>query len=176
MTITNEPTTEPTTDTVENIELGEEENQGMLRTYENDILGGLLAAAGYREDEDEAVLIEIARGGVVFFKFRIRPLSENEYNRCKERYTKYKRNKQLGIKFPEDTDTVMYRSALIYEATVKEDREKLWNNKEAWKRLDVMNGTELIGRVLKAGEKDAVLDKIDEISGFSLTADEVAKN
>ena len=70
----------------------------------------------------------------------------------------------------------MYRNALIYEATIEEDREKIWDNKQAWKQLDVMSGAELIGRVLKAGEKDAVCDKIDEISGYSAMAEEVAKN
>lgn len=152
----------------------EEENQ-MLRTYENDILGGLLAAAGFREDSDETKTVEIARNGVVCFKFRIRPLSEEEYERCKEKYTKYSRNKQFGIRIPEKTDTIRYRSALIYEATVEEDRKKLWDNRDAWKRLDVLSGIELIGRVLKAGEKDAVLDLIDRISGFQVTEEELAE-
>ena len=40
----------------------------------------------------------------------------------------------------------------------------------------MLNGTELIGKVLKAGEKDAVCDKIDTISGYSAMAEEVAKN
>ena len=112
----------------------------------------------------------------VLLKFRIRPLSEDEYSKCKNRYTKYVRNKQIGIKLPEDTDSVMYRNALIYQATVDEDRAKLWDNNEAWRKLDVINGVELIGKVLKAGEKDAVLEKIDEISGYSSVLEETAKN
>ncbi len=160
----------------EEIETDEETVQNTLRTYENDILGGLLAAANYKNDEDEIVPIEIARGGVVLLKFRIRPLSEDEYVKCRERYTKYVRNKQIGIKVPEDTDTNMYRNALIYQATVAEDREKLWDNKAAWRQLDVLSGTELIGVVLKPGEKDAVLNKLDEISGYSSALEEVAKN
>lgn len=161
---------------VEEIETDEETARNTLRNYENDILGGLLAAANYKNDEDEIVPIEIARGGVVLLKFRIRPLSEDEYVKCRERHTKYVRNKQIGIKVPEDTDTNMYRSALIYQATVAEDREKLWDNKTAWKQLDVLSGAELIGKVLKPGEKDAVLNKLDEISGYSSALEEVAKN
>jgi len=161
---------------VEEIETDEETAQNTLRNYENDILGGLLAAANYKNDEDEIVPIEIVRGGVVLLKFRIRPLSEDEYVKCRERHTKYVRNKQIGIKVPEDTDTNMYRSALIYQATVAEDREKLWDNKTAWKQLDVLSGAELIGKVLKPGEKDAVLNKLDEISGYSSALEEVAKN
>ena len=147
-----------------------------MRTYENDILGGLLAAANFKNDEDEIVPIEIVRNGTVLLKFHIRPLSEDEYVKCREKHTKYVRNKQVGIKVPEDTDTAAYRSDLIYQATTDEDREKIWNNKEAWQKLDVVTGYELIGKVLKPGEKDAVLNKLDEISGYSSTLEEVAKN
>ena len=161
---------------VEEVEMGAEADKNLIRSYEDDILGGLLAAANFQNDEDEIVPIEIARNGVVLLKFRIRPLSEDEYSKCKNRYTKYVRNKQIGIKLPEDTDSVMYRNALIYQATVDEDRAKLWDNNEAWRKLDVINGVELIGKVLKAGEKDAVLEKIDEISGYSSVLEETAKN
>ena len=154
-------------------ELTQEEQSQALRTYEGDILGGLLAAASFR---DEAKTVEIARNGIVLFKFRIRPLSEGEYNRCKEKYTTYKRNKQFGVRIPDKTDTISYRSALIYEATVEEDREKLWDNREAWRKLDVLSGVELIGRVLKAGEKDAVIDLIDKISGYSVLEEDTVKN
>lgn len=153
-----------------------EEEKETLRTYENDILGGLLAAASFKDSATEVVPVEIARNGVVLFKFRIRPLSEDEYNRCREQHTKYVRNKQLGIRIPEKTDTIAYRNDLIFEATVEEDRQKLWMNRDAWKRLDVLNGPDLIGRVLKAGEKDAVLDLIDKISGYNTVEEDTIKN
>lgn len=161
---------------IEEIELTEEENKGQLRTYENDILKGLLAAANYETEEENIQPIDIARNGKVLFSFRIRPLGEDEYQKCKEKHTKYVRNKQLGIRFPENTDSVKYRSALIYQATIEEDRDKTWNNKEAWKALNVLTGIDLIDKVLLAGEKDAVLEKLDEISGYSATTEEVAKN
>ena len=161
---------------IDEIELTEEENKGQLRTYENDILKGLLAAANYKTEEDNIHPVEIARNGVVLIKFHIRPLSEEEYQTCKEKNTKYVRNKQLGIKFPEDTNSVRYRSALIYQATIDEDREKIWNNKDAWKELNVLNGIDLIEKTLLAGEKDAVLELVDKISGYTATTEEVAKN
>ena len=161
---------------IEEIELTEEENKGQLRTYENDILKGLLAAANYETEEENIHPIEIARNGVVLFTFHIRPLSEEEYQKCKDKNTKYVRNKQLGIKFPENTDSVRYRSALIYQATTKEDREKIWDNKEAWKALNVLTGVDLIEKTLLAGEKDAVLEKVDKISGYTSTTEEVVKN
>ena len=33
---------------------------------------------------------------------------------------------------PEDTNAVKYRDALIYQATVEEDRAKLWDNKKVF--------------------------------------------
>ena len=161
---------------IEEIETDEETTRNTLRSFEDDILGGLLAAASFANDADEIVPIEIVRNKQLLIKFRIRPLAEEEYVKCKNRYTKYVRNKNIGIKIPEDTDTAMYRNALIYQATIAEDREKIWDNKQAWRQLDVVSGTQLIGKVLKAGEKDAVCDKIDEISGYSSMAEETAKN
>ncbi|MEG1562154.1 MAG: hypothetical protein RR365_00675 [Bacteroides sp.] len=162
---------------IEDAELTPDEEQGQIRTFESDILRGLLAAADF-SDEGSVVEIEIARKNVVFFKFRIRPLSEDEYNNCKKKNTKYVRNRQLGIKFPEDTDATRYRSQLIYEATVTEDRVKVWDNKDAWKapQINVTNGIDMIDKVLLAGEKDAVLTKLDTISGYDSTLEEVAKN
>ena len=76
----------------------------------------------------------------------------------------------------ESVEAARYRSQLIYEATVDEDREKIWDNKEAWKKLSVLNGIDLVEVVLKAGEKEAILDKLDEISGYQPSVEEVAKN
>ncbi|MCD8195885.1 MAG: hypothetical protein LUE24_02980 [Lachnospiraceae bacterium] len=158
------------------LDMEDEATRNLVRSYEDDILGGLLAAAGYTDSEDEIQPITIVRNGVTLLNFRIRPLSEEEYNACSKRHTKYIRNKQIGIRIPEETDKIAYRSDLIYTATVKEDREKVWNNKAAWKKLDVLSGIELIDRVLKAGEKDMICDKIDEISGYSSSTEETAKN
>lgn len=161
---------------VEDIEMTEEENKAQLRTYEDDILKGLLAAANFKTEEDNIHPVDVARNGVVLFSFRVRPLTEEEYQNCKEKNTKYVRNKQLGIKFPENTDSVRYRSALIYQATIEEDRAKVWDNKEAWRRLNILNGIDLVDKTLLAGEKDAVLEVIDKISGYSATTEEIAKN
>lgn len=148
-----------------------------LLMSEQDLLKGLLAAADDKTDEGNAIRIDVIRKDKVFFRFRIRPLGEDEYNDCREKATKYVRNNKLaGLKMPEETNTVRYRSSLIFVATVKEDREKLWCNKDAWKALDVLNGPDLIDKVLLAGEKDAILEKLDEISGYSSNIEEVVKN
>ena len=47
---------------------------------------------------------------------------------------------------------------------------------DAWEKCNVVNGIGLIDVVLKAGEKDAILEKLDEISGFTPSMEDVAKN
>lgn len=142
-----------------------------LLDNENDILRGLIEAASSTEEERET--IEIARKGKVFFRFRVRALDEAEYNTCRDKATKYRKNRRLGgIKMPEDTDAARYRSLLIYEATIEEDREKVWNNKKAWEQLNVISGVQLIDKVLLPGEKEAVIERIDRLSGYDLDEEE----
>ena len=168
-----------TTPVTEEIELDAEETKNQLRIHEEDFIQGLIDAAGYTSDETQP--IEIARGGKVYFTFSIRPLSEEEYDRCKKKWTKYVRNKQFGMKLPEETNSIKYRAALIHTATVEADREKLWDNKKVWealrnKGLQIMSGLDVIEYCLKAGEKDKVLDCIDALSGYDSNLEEIAKN
>lgn len=169
----------------EKVEFTKEQTANQMRMHEEDFLQGLIDAAGYTEEERK--VIEIARKDPgtgesrVYFRFTIRPLAEEEYDRCKKKHTKYVRNKSIGVKMPEDTNAVKYRDALIYQATVEEDRAKMWDNKKAWevmrdKGLQIMNGLDVIEYSLKAGEKDAVIDEIDKLSGYGSNLEEVVKN
>ena len=86
------------------------------------------------------------------------------------------------MKMPDETDSVKYRSSLIYEATVEEDRRNLWDNKDVWEALkrqgmQIVRGLDVIEYVLKAGEKDRVLEAIDKLSGYEdNNLEEVVKN
>lgn len=154
-----------------------EEMQADARKNEDDLLNGLLAAANYKDDADESVEIVINRQGKDLFSFRIHPLGEDDFNRCRKRCTKYVKSKtNAGVRIPEEVDTVKYRCMLIYEATVPEDRAKVWDNKALWKAKDLATGTEAVDILLKAGEKNAVCDKIDTISGYEMTEEEVSVN
>ena len=135
-----------------------------LLNYENDILSGILKAAEYAKDNTRT--IKIRRGGQTLFQFRIHPLSEEEYFQCSKSATKYKHNRRLGIQIAEETDRDLFRSALIFQATVKEDQDKIWRNSQAWRSLDVIRPEDMISKVLMAGEKDRICDIIDEISGY----------
>lgn len=160
----------------ENITSTEEMTKETIRMNENDILASLIAAASYKYDEADAVEIKIKRRGKDVISFRVRPLSDEEYQTCKKNNTTYKKNKQFGTKVAESVNVAAYHSDIIYAATVEADREKIWNNKAAWNKLGIATGRDLIDVVLMAGEKDAVLDKIEEISGFQPTVEETVKN
>lgn len=163
-----------------------EESTNQLKLTEEDFLQGLIDAACYADDENQTKVIEIIRPGKkkgekrVMFRFSVKPLSEREYNECKKKHTKYVRNRSLGVKMPEDTDNVKYRAAIIYKATVPEDRKKLWDNKAAWealrdKGMQILSGLDMVEYCLLAGEKDRVIDVIDSISGYGDNLEEVTE-
>ena len=164
---------------VKEIETNAEDTKALIRANEEDYIQGLIDAAGFAAEERQR--IEIIRDGKLYFAFYIRPLGSEEYDKCRKKHTKYVRNKQLGMKMPEDTDRIKYQSALIYQATVDEDREKLWDNRKVWNALNakdfqIMNGLDVIEYTLKAGEKDKILEAIDKLSGYEANLEEVAKN
>lgn len=165
---------------VREYETSEEDTKTLIRANEEDFIQGLIDAAEFASVETQR--IEIIREGRLYFAFHIRPLSSQEYEKCKKKHTKYVRNKQFGIKLPEDTDRIKYQSAIIYEATVEEDRKNLWDNRKIWNALNakkdrIMNGLDVIEFSLKAGEKDKVLEAIDRLSGYEEdNLEEVAKN
>lgn len=176
---TNEATQKVEEQEITEYESNEEGTKILIRANEEDFIQGLIDAAEYASEETQR--IEIVREGRLYFAFHVRPLSSQEYEKCKKKYTKYVRNKQFGMKLPEDTDRIKYQSAIIYEATVEEDRKNLWDNHKVWNALNakedrIMNGLDVIEYSLKAGEKDKVLEAIDKLSGYDDNLEEVAKN
>ena len=157
-----------------------EETKNQLRVKEDDFIAGMLSAAAYKSEEVSQ--IDIVRGGKLFFSFRIHALGEEEANKSRKKHTKYVRNKQIGVKFAEETDNAKFRSSLIYHATVEEDRNKLWDNKQVWNGLiaqghQIVTALDVIEAVLLGGEKDRIIDEINKMSGFnSENIEEVENN
>lgn len=169
LAITNKSEDKTEIEEVRDEQFSAEETQKQLQTKETDFIAGMLEAASYKNDE--IVTIEIARNSKLYFSFRIHALGEGEANQCRKKHTKYVRNKQIGIKFAEETDTAKFRSSLIYHATVKEDQDKLWDNKQLWNGLvakghQIVNQLDVIEAVLLGGEKERVIDEINKLSGF----------
>lgn len=140
-------------------------NEELLQV-EDSVLKGILGAA-QALDEEKAEII-IARNGVEHFRFNIQPLTEREFTDLHEKATKFRRAKNLGgVKVAEETDHTRFRSYVIYQATTKEDRARIWDNKAAWSELEVVAAHHMIDKVLKAGEKERIFEKIEEISGYN---------
>lgn len=142
------------------------------------LIEGLLKAANYKDDPDLRETLVIRRNGQNLFKFTIRPLSEEELKLCRKKSTEFMKN-PAGRNLPKvekEVDYVKVRCWKIYLATIDEDKERIWNNKELREKLDVFTGPDMVERLLTSGEKNAVSDKIDTISGFDTDIDEYAKN
>lgn len=164
-------------DTEENIETGLPTQEEVLMS-EDDMIAGLLEAADYKNDERFWKKIQIKRKDKVLFEFRIHPLDEEETQAMRKKCTKYAPN-PAGRNLPKievETNYVKMRSMKIFEATIPEDQEKIWNNKKIKDKLNVLDPLEVIELILMAGEKDAIVDQIDALSGYGVTLEDYAKN
>ena len=147
-----------------------------LLMSESDILAGLLELGSEKNDESSYHKIQIRRDGVLKLEFRIRPLDENENQSCYRRATKYAKTKAGQPKVAIETNQAYYRSCLIYTATVDEDRAKTWDNRQAKDRLNVLDSVEMVDKVLKQGEKDRVIDILNDICGYEEDAEKLAQD
>lgn len=155
----------------------EELSQEEILMNETDILRGLIEAGREKDDESTYETIEIRRAGKLYFRFRIRPITEEESIRCHDQATKFAPRKRGQPKREIETNGAKFRSWLIYVATVDEDRKKTWDNKQAQDALGVLQGADMIDAVLLPGEKDRIIDRINDISGYGDDdMEETAKN
>lgn len=160
-----------------------------LLMNESDIINGLLDAV---EDKEKITkVVEIARQDPAdksktktYFRFEITGLDEEDYNKARQQSTTFVKNRQLGgIKMPDDTNPTAYRSRLIYAATVPDSKlgnVKIWDYKPIKEALQkqhgMLAGFEVVEKALKAGEKDKIVELIDELSGYDTELEEVIKN
>lgn len=128
----------------------------------------ILRALSDKDNHADSIETIEVKFGKITFRFRIRPLTEKEWDRCRERATNYKKNKRLGgFRMAESTDTTVYHTELIYAATVDEDRAKLWDNKRLWGPVNALTGRDMIDKLIPlAGKKQAIIDRIEAISGY----------
>ena len=90
--------------------------------------------------------------------FQVRALTEGEYTEAREKAM----DKKNGIS---KRNLAKERAQLIYMATVDEDKS-LWDSREAAYEFDTNNPADIIDEVFNAGEKIAIVNIIDELSGF----------
>lgn len=82
------------------------------------------------------------------------------------------KNRRQGIRVADELDMPKYRASLIYNSTTEEDKAKLWDNPAVKKGLDakgicIINALDVIDAVLLPGEKDRIMDIIDDVNGFN---------
>lgn len=152
------------------MELTEEEVREDILEHEDDYIAGLLSAAD--NVDAETTTIEIIRNQKKYFAFRIHALTEEELADIRKRYTKYAKNRRQGIRVPEELNTPKYRASLIFNSTVEEDQKKLWDNPVIKKGLEakgktIINALDVIEAVLLPGEKERIMDILDEINGYN---------
>ena len=161
----------------DDVEITEDEKKEFIQMNEEELLQGLFEAIDYTNSEESKKQIVIQRNGKRLFVFCIKPLTEEESNALRKKHTKYVKNKITGTKVSGETDLIKFRSEVIYKATVPEDRERIWDNKKAWQKANVVRAIDFIDAVLLGGEKERICDEIDRISGYINTNfEEVAKN
>ena len=150
----------------------EEPTNEELMLSEDDIISGLMAAAsGIKED---TATIKIERNGKILFKFRVHGFSEDQIKEIREHNCTYRKN-NMGVRILDDFNDTRFSSEIIYNATITEDKQKLWDNPTVKKNLNCLSGIDIIDSVLKAGEKDAIYNVIQKISGYSIGEDIAVK-
>ena len=136
---------------------------------EYDLVTALLAAADYKNSDEEITEVDIRRRGVFLFTVHIHPISDTDVKLAQKRAGVYKpnpTNKKLG-QIKVDQDNAKLASWLIYLATTDEDQEKIWGNKQVMSKYGLMENWESIDTLLKKGEKDSLLEQVFEISGMN---------
>jgi len=146
--------------------MSEEKREYMLQN-EDAILrdvSGVLEAMNITEEYET---FTVKRKGKKFFSFRVRGLTAEEREKCRDDATKMVKNKRLGgIAIPADFDSAKFSSLLIVTATHPDDKKFLWDNKELMQKANVLAPWQLVDKVLLSGAKDRVIDLIEHLSGF----------
>ena len=96
-----------------------------LEKKEQDIVAALLEAAQLRPDGDENYPeVRIKRGEKILFSFRIHGLTEDDFAKCR------RQNLKNRGKRTEELDNGRFAAQVVYEATIDEDKEKIWTEKD----------------------------------------------
>ena len=128
---------------------------------EQDITSALLEAYEFRNARNkETRRIKIVRNGKILFSFEIMALDGDQWQKCSRQNTR-NRGKRT-----EELNNDRFMSQVIYEATVDEDKERVWKNKEIWAKMNVASGVDVIDKLLIPGERNTIVEAIQKLSGY----------
>ena len=142
---------------------------------EYDLVTSLLAAADFKNAEDQITEVEIKRAGKYLFTVHIHPISDPDSRFARKKATTYMPNpvnKKLAP-VEKEFNNAKFGSWLIYLATTEEDQQQIWGNPAIMKNFNLMEAWESIDVLLTLGEKRALLDQVTKISGLDDDEDEV---
>ena len=125
---------------------------------ENNIVDALLEAGSWRKDDIQRTVV-IRRNEKELFKFRIEPIDEDTWMKCRRQNLRNKGRRN------EELDDARFLAQVIYEATAPEDKH-LWKNDAVLKKLNVASGIDVVNYVLKPAEKSQIVEVISKISGY----------
>jgi hypothetical protein len=103
--------------------------------------------------------------------FHIRPLAGSQIERLQEQCMVWRKDAS-GKRHERVIDVNRFAGWLVLEATEPEDRQRWWESPEVRQRLGVGSSLDAITRLL-AGAKQAVAQKVLEISGYDPNLEEV---
>lgn len=150
-------------------------DESLSQTEEFDMVAGFLKAG---EVFNEVVQpIEIRRNGTPLFKFNIHPYTQEQLEAAQNKATTKGKNPK-GPKYPKIVtkyDSKVAESYLIYLCTTEEDKAKFWDNQQFKDHYNVIEGYELIDKVLLPGEKQYVMELLDTLGGYAGDDDEEEK-
>ena len=135
---------------------------------EYDLVTSLLAAADFKNADDQITEVEIKRAGKYLFTVHIHPISDPDSRFARKKATVYMPNpvnKKLAP-VEKDFNNSKFGSWLIYLATTEEDQQKIWNNPAIMQKFGLMEAWESVDVLLTLGEKRALLDQVTKISGL----------
>lgn len=145
----------------------EEMEREELLAAEETILKDISGVLEAMETINEYKTFDVVRDGKKLFSFRVRGLDDEELEKCRDQATKVVKDRRLGnLAVPKDFNAAKFNSLMIYMATHPDDRKALWDNKTLWEKAGVLTGWQLVDKVLKRGEKDAVIELIEKLSGY----------
>ena len=126
---------------------------------DHNIAQALLTAAEYKNVEPKK--INIIREGQNMFSFTVEGISEKAWDRARRESTR-NRNKRN-----EEFDVGRFLSHVIYEATIPEDKKKIWQEKSVWQKLNAASGVDVVNAILKPAEKQKIAELIEDMSGYN---------
>jgi len=134
---------------------------------EQSIVECLTGAANYLADNGRAHIV-IERAG---FSFYVQGVNEDQTAKCRRLATKNRGRRD------EEVDWSRYAAQLIYEATVPDDKKRLWDNKAVWDKLNCVTGSDVIFKCLTPAERAKIVTAIENLSGYDDTdLDGIIKN